>query len=194
MEEPEHLRLFVAVPVPDAIKETIAELQRKLQRLLPEAPIRWTDSRQIHLTVRFFGNVKSEHVNEIREALATACDGTNAFGLKACGLGVFPDKRRPRVIWAGIEDGEGALAILQEKIRIATASFGERPDERPFSAHLTLGRIKDIRPREAAALRQFIETEDGPCGEWQVREIELLRSELSSAGARHSVIGNFLLA
>src|SRR5690348_6948584 len=160
MERLERLRLFVAVPVPDPIKEAIAELQRKLQRLLPEAPIRWTDSRQIHLTVRFFGSVRSEQVNEIKEALATACKGRNAFGLKACGLGIFPDKRRPRVIWVGVQDGEGGLAALQEKIQTATAHFGEKPDERPFSAHLTLGRIKDIRPREAAALRQFIETEE----------------------------------
>jgi 2'-5' RNA ligase len=194
VNEPDHLRLFVAIPLPEAIKKVLEDLQRQLQHVIPNAAIRWTAPEQIHLTLRFFGSVAAEQLEELKVGLQGACTGTAAFCLQARGLGVFPDKRRPKVIWVGVDDDKGQLAALQRKIQTATTHFGEKPDERPFSAHLTLGRIKELRPPEAAALRQFLESADRPCHEWLVRDIELLRSELGPAGAKHSVISSYSLA
>ena len=129
----------------------------------------------------------------LKEVMGRTCGNVAPFRLQAGGLGVFPDKRRPRVIWAGVREESGKLATLQRNIQTATAHFGEKPDDRPFSAHLTLGRIKELRSREATTLREFIERENRELEGWPVRQIELFRSELGSAGARHSVVASFSL-
>jgi len=83
---------------------------------------------------------------------------------------------------------------LQGKIETATAAFGEKPEKKSFSAHLTLGRVKEIRLLDAAALHRFMETQTaGVCGQWPVNELELIRSELGNAGAKHSLISRHSL-
>jgi len=188
----QQLRLFVAVTVPDSIKDALCGVQRELQELLSKTTIRWTPREQIHLTLRFFGNVRSEDLDPVKSALQNVCKDTASFRLHAYGLGVFPEKRFPRVIWVGVRDDQNQIGTLQRKIETATAQFGEKPDDRPFSAHLSLGRVKDIRSREAP-LRDFVTARAKPFGDWHVGEIELIRSELSYAGVKHSVVARYTL-
>jgi 2'-5' RNA ligase len=194
VNEAETIRLFVAIPVPDAVKENLSTVQRELRQLVPEASIRWTPPEQIHLTLRFFGGVSSEALPELMGALDSACESSPPLDMQARGLGVFPPKRDPRVIWVGVHDGQNQLGSLQQRIENATAQFGEKPDEREFSAHLTLARIKHLRSHEVRTLREFITARaDRACGEWPAGEIELIRSELGSGGARHSIISVYAL-
>src|SRR6266704_284562 len=190
----DHLRLFVAIRVPDAIKNSLQKVQTELQGVVPEGSVRWTLRDQIHLTLRFFGNATNEDLDELKKVMQNACEGIAVFRLQAYGLGVFPEKRFPRVIWAAVRDDQNQLGASQQKICAATAQFGEKPDDTPFSGHLTLGRVKEIRSHDPDALRRFVAGEaTRPYGEWPVDEVELLRSELGSAGAKHSVIATYSL-
>src|SRR4051812_44446480 len=192
--QPDRLRLFVAIQVPESVKEKLREVQRELQRLLAKASVRWTVSEQIHLTLRFFGSVQTEHLLQLQTALANACAGTHRLELQARGLGGFPQKRAPRVVWAGVQDRTNQLAPIQKSIQTATAHLGEKPESRDFSAHLTLGRIKEIRRAEESALREFITNQTNLlCGEWPVTAIDLFQSQLGPSGAKHSVICNYPL-
>ena len=194
LKSSEHLRLFIAIPVPDTIKDRLCALQDDLKRLLPKTATRWTVREQIHLTLRFFGNVRTDDLERVQSALQNACKDAASFRVQVSSLGVFPEKRFPRVVWTGVRDDQNQLGALQRNIETATAQFGEKPDDRPFSAHLTLGRIKDIRPRDAAMLREFVSAQARRLfGEWDVGELELIRSELGSDGAKHSVVATYQL-
>jgi 2'-5' RNA ligase len=193
--QPDCLRLFLAIAVPETVKEKIHEVQRALQKLLAKAAVRWTPPEQIHLTLRFFGSVETKHLPQLQAAVANGCTGSPQLQLQACGLGVFPPKRAPRVVWVGVTDRANQLATLQKILATATADFGEPPEPRDFSAHLTLGRIKEIRRSEESALRAFIANQQNPaCGEWTVTEVSLFQSQLGASGAKHSVISQYALA
>src|ERR1051326_7978016 len=187
--QPDRLRLFVAIHVPEAVKEKLREVQRELQKLLAKASVRWTPPEQIHLTLRFFGTVPIEDLPQLQTALANACVRIRPLELRACGLGAFPPKRAPPVLWAGVQDSTNQLLPLQKSIETATAQFGEKPEPRDFSAHLTLARIKEIHRAEEKALREFLPAQTNRlCGEWSVTKIELLQSHLGPSGAKHSVV------
>jgi 2'-5' RNA ligase len=183
------MRLFVAVAVPADIKRSLAETQRELQKLLPQASIRWTPEEQVHLTLRFFGSVSCEQLDALQNALNGSCGKALPLNLQGRGLGVFPAKREPRIIWAGVHDSTPRLQTLYSGIQNVTEQFGQKPDARNFSAHLTLGRIKEIRSSEARGLREFIHTRISRAfGSWEVGAIELRQSFLGPTGAKHSVV------
>jgi len=107
--------------------------------------------------------------------------------LRAEGVGFFPNSRSPRVIWVGINDREGRLVSLQQQIETAVGQFSPEPGEKNFTGHATLGRLKNPRPadiRDLAARAQSLEKR--LFGEWTAHEIEIIRSELSPAGARYT--------
>jgi 2'-5' RNA ligase len=193
VSEAEVIRLFVAVPVPEAIKEQLQAVQRELQPMLRNASVRWTPAEQMHLTLRFFGNVETGRLEKLQTTLHNACEYASVLSLQARGLGLFPPKRAPRGIWVGVQDRQNQLGPLQKQIETTTADFGEKPEDREFSAHLTLGRIKEIRRAEERDLREFIMNQANRSrGEWEVHEIELVQSQLGSSGARHSVLRDML--
>src|SRR5262245_13692179 len=137
---PETARLFVALPVTAEIKERLRAVQRELGTLMRRSTVSWTRAEQVHLTLRFFGSVRVGELDAIKTALQNACAGTGALALAASGFGVFPNKRNPRIMWIGIQEPGGKLASLHKQISTGTATFGQAPEDRPFSPHLTLGR------------------------------------------------------
>lgn len=186
-------RLFIAIFLPEEIKARLAEAQRALQRRTPEGVVRWTPLEKVHLTLRFLGDVPEESVPAIIEAMRRAGSSVAPFALRAAALGCFPDARRPRVLWAGVSGDLATLCKLQERIAAEIASWGQR-EERAFHAHLTLGRIKDGAGHEASRLGAALMEEAGrDFGAWRVNAVTLLRSELSPAGARHSVLAESIL-
>ena len=186
-------RLFIAILLPEEIKTRLAEAQRALQRRAPGGLARWTPLEQVHLTLCFLGDVPEESVPAIIEAMHRAALTAAPFDLRAAGLGCFPDARRPRVLWAGVAGDLAPLHHLQERIAAETAPWGQR-EERTFHAHLTLGRIKDGAGREASRLGAALMEEAGrDFGAWRVNTVTLLRSELSPAGAQHSVLAETIL-
>jgi 2'-5' RNA ligase len=187
------IRAFIAIHLPVDVKARLAEAQRELQKLAPASAVRWTPMEQMHLTLRFLGDVSEDVLGPLTDGLRRAADRSEPFALRARGAGCFPNARRPRVIWVGVTGPGDALLCLQRCVVEATASWGER-DDREFHAHLTLGRIKEGNLREAARLGEAVtgwaEREFGAC---RVSSVALMRSELSPQGAKHSVLAEAAL-
>jgi len=192
---PEPFRLFVAVTVPEDIKTEIEKTQAVLRRALPKECVRWTKREQFHLTLRFLGNVDSDRVGPLTEAVRAACRGFAALELRAEQVGFFPDLHRPRVAWVGVKDSRQQLPLVQRTIEAATRDYTAEETKERFTGHVTLGRIKGLRHAEAEALAglatglatQFF-------GAWTANKVELIRSQLSPEGARHTTLAAIPLA
>lgn len=190
----EKLRLFVAIPMPETVRKEIIRTRQELQRLVSPTAVRWTRPEQFHLTLRFLGDVPAERVAALQEAVNAACAGVPALRLRAQGIGFFPNAGPPRVIWAGVNDGEARLADLQRRIESAVREFAEEPGREKFASHVTLGRCKDLARQEVEKLITCAPgVKSRPLGEWTALEIELIRSELSSAGPRYTTLAAFRL-
>lgn len=191
---PETVRAFVAVPLDDAVREAVGRLVEQLRKALPGPALRWSRPDQIHLTLRFFGDIGADSVASVRAAVERGCRGVGPITLRAANLGAFPDSRNPRVLWVDVGGQTSALRCLQEQIQRETAGFGEPPEPRAFAPHLTLARVKNASGAErrniAEQLRRF-----GPVqlGAWTVDRAELMRSELSPSGSRYTVLASIPL-
>jgi 2'-5' RNA ligase len=182
-----HLRLFVAISIPQPIRDEIIRVQQELQPLVPRNVARWARSDQFHLTLRFLGDVPADGVEDLKKSVGAVCRKARPLSLRAEGVGFFPNFRSPRVIWVGINDREGRLVGLQQQIEIAVGQFSPEPGEKNFTGHVTLGRLKNPRPadtRDLAARAQSLEK--WLFGEWTADEIEIIRSELFPVGARYT--------
>jgi len=187
-------RLFVAIPIPEPVRDEIIHVQQELQRLVPREVARWARPDQLHLTLRFLGDVLADGVEDLKESVGAVCRNARPLSLRAEGVGFFPSARSPRVIWVGVNDGAGGLVDLQRQIEAAVRPFTAEPGEKNFTGHVTLGRLKNPRPadtRELAVRAQSLEKR--PFGEWTAHEIEIIRSELSPSGARHTSLAAFRL-
>lgn len=133
------VRAFIAIPLPESFRQGLAELRRELERLALEG-VRWVAPQSIHLTLKFLGDTPHSELPAVEDALSRVTEGEAPFSLRSQGLGAFPSWHGPRVIWAGLEDSP-ALIRLQHTLELALAELGFPPEERPFAAHLTLGRV-----------------------------------------------------
>jgi RNA 2',3'-cyclic 3'-phosphodiesterase len=168
-------RLFIAIDVPVQIKEVLSQFTREL----PAA--RWVPSDQIHLTLRFIGETGPQALTAIKGALAGIQFGPFALALQ--GTGHFPPGRHPRVLWVDVV-ANPALDELYRKLELALAGIGIPPEERPFSPHLTLARLKLSAPD---AVVNFEARHGGlSFAPFEVREIFLYSSLLTSRGAIHN--------
>ena len=182
-------RVFVALTAPEPVRGQVEKAQAELRACVPQARVTWTRREQFHLTLKFLGNVEGERVGGLVEAVRGAAGGFAPLRLRAEGVGCFPDLRSPRVVWLGVRDLEEALPRLQRAIEAASAGFTaqERPER--FSGHLTLGRIKSIgRPEAESLARRAKAMAERFFGQWTADRVEIIRSVLSSEGARHTVL------
>jgi 2'-5' RNA ligase len=195
MDESEQFRLFVAVALPEGVKDRIQDAQAELRRVLPGSNVRWSRREQFHLTLRFLGDVEAGRVEALGEALRGACRGFPPLRLRAEGIGCFPDVRRPRVLWAGVLDETQQLGRLQAAVEHASHEFTTEEKEEHFTGHVTLARIKGINRNEAESLAQAAAgVKNRPFGEWTAYKIELVRSELLPQGARHTSVAEMALS
>ncbi len=181
----ERIRSFVALEIPVGLRERLGGLQAELKRRGVTA--RWVRPEGIHLTLKFLGEIEASRLAVATEALREAAEGSAAFRLRARGLGVFPDLRRPRVLWVGVEDAFGRLEPLVRRLEAAFTRRGFPSEGRSFRAHLTLGRFREPGPGETIvqALGRFGGL---ACGEIPAEALLLLRSELLPQGARYHEI------
>jgi 2'-5' RNA ligase len=187
-------RTFVAIAIPDGVRTQLAAMQHELQSVLPRAAAAWSKPDNMHLTLRFLGNVAAARVLELTAQLRTAVMGFGELELLCERLGCFPDLRFPRVVWAWVHDEAERLPQLQLQIDAAVREFAEQPAESRFVGHVTLARPKQIKRPEAEQLARFVEGAVGrDFGRWQVKEVLLLRSELSSAGSKYEELARFPL-
>jgi 2'-5' RNA ligase len=187
----ERLRLFVAITIPERVRNEIIAVQHELKPLAL-GDVRWTKPEQLHLTLKFLGSVPAASIAAVKNSLSEVCAGVRPFHLRAQGIGFFPNERQPRVVWVGFEGDGNVLADLQTRVERRLAPFVEKPGAEKFLAHATLGRFQKYRrhktekllPRARALANHVF-------GEWRVENAGLFRSELSPDGARHSVVAVF---
>jgi 2'-5' RNA ligase len=189
------LRLFIALAVPLAVRKEIGRAQSQLQRATRPGVIRWTRPEQFHVTLKFLGDVPSEQVAALEQSVARVCSGFQALRLSAQGIGFFPGAQKPRVIWAGIDDDNGQLSELYRKMDEAVQPFAPAGKPERFAGHITLGRFK---PGRHAAVGGLLERatvlRERHFGDWPAGEVEIVRSELTSTGARHTPLATFPLS
>lgn len=183
------LRLFIAIPISAEAKRALDTLIRGLAVQAPGG-VRWVRPEGIHLTVKFLGDVEPTLVNPIAEAMGRAAAGGSPFRLQLSGLGMFPSERRPRVLWAGVVGDLEALEALQGRMEAEMSALSFPRENRPFSPHLTLGRVRQgtsegMRRRVSAAL---LSTSLEPTGPWQVETLHLMLSDPAPEGAIYSAL------
>lgn len=180
------MRTFIAIEIPENIKKELIEAQNKLKGSGVEAG--WTRPEGIHLTLKFLGEVDESRIPEIMAALTQAIQGHTAFRIKISGAGAFPNLRNARVAWIGVAGALMNLAALQKSVEASMASLNFEPEERAFTPHLTLARIKFIRSRDAW-LKAFEQIKDIQLPEFEVTGVSLMKSELRRTGAIYTEVG-----
>jgi RNA 2',3'-cyclic 3'-phosphodiesterase len=192
---PETLRLFLAISVPEEVKDEMEKAQAELRRALPGDSVRWTKRAQFHLTLKFLGDVAAPRVVELTESLRGACENFAALRLRAEGIGFFPQRGFPRVIWIGLLDAGGELPALQKAVEGAVSGFTREQAEEKFSGHVTLGRARNLRRPQAELLEKLARGLAGRAfGEWRAEEVEIIQSELLSQGSRYTTLATARLA
>jgi len=195
MAQPETLRTFIAIPLSSLVVAKLAEVQRALRRTCPEQAVSWVKPENIHLTLFFLGDILPERQAPVEAALNVVARNVRPFTFSVQDVGAFPNLNRPRVIWVGLEEPGGQLALLHRAVNEAMANAGFKLEDRRFSPHLTLGRIRRRASREDAqavgdALRQ---TEAGYLGDVNVEELIFFRSVLKSSGAEYTPLARFAI-
>ncbi len=181
------MRCFVAVNFPEEIREKVGKFASSLSSGAVGRVVRWVRPENIHLTLKFLGPVDRKALPELWSALETALAGHAPFGLTVKGAGVFPPRGRPRAAWVGRAGETAALAALQSAVEFAFEPLGFPREKRPFTPHLTVGRVRD--PRRLTPLASEIaaagEREWGKC---VVERVHFVRSELFPTGPRYSIL------
>jgi len=186
-QNPEEIRAFVAIELPDEVRRGLAGLRKELQRD-EHRFVKWVDPEAIHLTLKFLGDVPSGRVTEIARAIEVAAKAVTPFELEVSGLGVFPNLKQVRVLWVGIGGDVDRLKELQRGIDAELATLGFARGDRPFVPHLTLARVRQgASPSERRSLGELLQStvfEDTYAT--TVRTVALMRSQLTPAGAIYS--------
>lgn len=179
------IRAFIAIDLPEDVRRELGRRIENLQNGMPGLPVRWVRPGGIHLTLRFLGDTQPEQVSEMQQGLTELGAANPGFTLIIGGLGCFPNSRRPRVIWVGVEEKTGALDQLQRGVEGLCRKLGFPPDRRSFSAHLTLGRVRQGgEARTGDEFGRFVEADQGDMlGQVLVEEMVLFQSELKPDGA-----------
>jgi len=173
------VRVFVAVFPPLEVRKALVRAARELP---VGGEIRWTRPENVHVTLKFLGDVAEEGLVRIAEVLESVGERHEAFEAVPSGFGAFPSTRRARVVWAGIGDGAGRLQALARDVERSLQPLGFEPEIRPYTPHLTLGRARG-RPVVLDAAGATV-----PGLRFPVRNLELVESVLGGAGAAYSTL------
>jgi 2'-5' RNA ligase len=181
----ETFRAFIAMDLPESVHSFLGEAQEALK--LYGFRVKWVRPQNIHLTLKFLGNTATADTDKIVEAMTLAARNCPTVALAAKGVGVFPDVRRPRVIWAGLNGQLEILANLQQTLDDHLADLGFPKETRAFKSHLTLGRVKGkiASARMKAAIDKLKEFESES---FEINRVILFKSELRPSGAVYTKV------
>ena len=192
---PKTYRVFIAISVPEQVKDEIERAQEQMRSALSGKCVRWARREQFHLTLKFPGNVELQRLEALMASIRGACAGFGVLQLRAGQIGFFPDARRPRVVWTRVCDGRDRLPSLQRAVETAAAGFTSEAPEPEFTGHVTLGRCRRIKRSQAEMLSVLATAmEDRIFGEWTTDRLEIIRSQLSPGGSRYTTLASLPLA
>jgi RNA 2',3'-cyclic 3'-phosphodiesterase len=181
------VRAFVALEIPSTLQQAIIKQAARLYQSLGADLVRWVPVENIHLTLKFLGDVPSNHLDFLKQSLTQIATSSPAFDLQLDGLGAFPNRKQPRVLWIGIQAGS-ELHSIKQNIESAMNRLGYEKEERSFSPHLTLGRVRpSISPADTVKIRDALQAiQLGRIGTARVNSVHLFKSDLSPAGSQHT--------
>ena len=155
-----------------------------------EANVRWVNPGNVHLTLKFLGNVDAAVIPSLVESVQAAVGGSGSFRLTLGSLGAFPNPARARVVWVGLEGAVDALLDLQRRVEQAATAIGVAEEQRPFAPHLTLGRVSNNPPTHRASLAAALRRGAAPLvGGFDAEEVVVMRSDLRPTGAVYTPLG-----
>ncbi len=183
------MRLFVAIELDDRIKQQLCAVKNNLSEF--GRAVRWVRPEQMHLTLKFLGEVADDRVDAVCTAAAMASSRSEPFTIEGGGGGCFPPRGRVRVLHAHVSEGSGALQRCRDECEGAFAELGFPREERPFTPHLTLGRVREDRTN--GRLRQAIDSTRIDAFSQRVTELFVVQSVLSPQGARYTNVARYEL-
>lgn len=183
------IRAFIAIDLSSEIQHRLDEVVQNYKTQLTNIPIRWIAAKNIHLTLKFLGDVSLSNLDILTDMIQAEISGHRQFDISVGGSGAFPSIRQPRIIWIGVE-APPELTAIQNGIEAITGRLGYVRDERPFSPHLTLGRVaRNATSQDIKAISKALETNKvGFLGATCVEKVHLYRSDLQPTGAVYTQI------
>lgn len=190
LSKPEKKRLFLAIDLPGEIKTSIRGAVQELEGI--GARVVWTRLENLHLTLKFLGNTSVEQLDKVKSLLDDVAEQSPSFKVTLKGLGGFPNEKKPRIVWMGVDQGENELKRLFYLMEQAVVPIGFKEEKNEFLPHLTLGRIK--LPKTNKELEQkIVQERERSFGEWQVNSFKLFESLLTREGPVYQVLDEFKL-
>lgn len=188
------LRAFISIEPPDELRKQIAALQKSLDATLKSEFVKWTNPKQIHLTLRFIGEMPEADAKKVLTGMRKACKEFKPFHLHLGGLGAFPDIQRPSILWTGVSGDVEALKSLVNQINHEISGVIGMPELQQYMPHLTIGRVKELPAAKlkrltAACLAEPLHLH----GCVDVKSVRLMKSALGKSGAVHTAVGEVKL-
>ncbi|MDP6631360.1 MAG: RNA 2',3'-cyclic phosphodiesterase [Kiritimatiellia bacterium] len=179
------MRTFIAIEIDSSVRAQLAAFQRRLRAT--GAQVRWTRPETMHLTLAFLGEVPDPGLEIVRAAMELSVEDSHALHLEVEGIGTFGSSRSRRIVWADLRGDVAGLQALQSRLAEALLAAGFETEDRPFSPHITLGRIHGRRNMDAM-MKRIDNAKDHTFGSIEATAITLFKSELRPAGALHTPI------
>jgi RNA 2',3'-cyclic 3'-phosphodiesterase len=181
------LRTFVAVEISGPIRARAGELIAALAGTA--ADVKWVEPHNLHLTLKFLGDVHQREIAEVCKAVARGAAEVQPFELEVRGAGAFPNAARPRTVWLGASEGAEQMVVLHDRVETALAELGYREEHRRFQTHLTIGRVRGVEPGIAELGELLQQHADSSIGHMTVQKVTVFCSTLTSAGPIYEVLG-----
>ena len=184
------MRAFIGIGLPEHVRASLAAIQAELGG--SGADVKWVAAALLHVTLKFLDEITDAQRQSVEALLHRVAGSEQAVTLGIAGVGAFPSVSAPRIVWVGLSEGGDRLARIVAMIEAEGRSLGLRREERPFTPHLTLGRVRSSM--NLAALTQRLQAiEWVPPQAWLVSSLTLYQSVLSASGPAYTVLGEFLL-
>jgi 2'-5' RNA ligase len=180
------IRCFVAIEIPEEVRKAVAQLPQHFRH--DARNLRWTRPENIHLTLKFLGDIPEKQLAQVKDSLPEAVSQVRMFSFRVAGLGAFPNLRRARILWAGVHNKDGQLVGLAQRVDDALQAVGIAPEKRHYQPHLTVARVKSSLNGGFAEAFSKYEFEAGLV---DVRQLVLMRSELRPSGAVYNPLAKF---
>ena len=181
------LRTFVAVELNATNRACAGKLIESLKTV--PADVKWVEPENLHLTLKFLGEVKSQETARVCEAVKRGAAAVQPFELELRGAGAFPNVFRPRTLWLGAGKGEAEMIDLHDRIETALTKFGYRKERRRFCPHLTIGRVRRGGPGVGELAQLMEQHADFDAGRLSVRQVAVFSSQLTNSGPIHEILG-----
>jgi RNA 2',3'-cyclic 3'-phosphodiesterase len=191
------MRLFIGIELSDALRSSAAaatnRVRERIASAAPAAQIRWLPPANLHVTIWFLGEVREPRAEALAASLKQPLSA-RPFTLRVGGAGAFPPSGAPRAIWLGLAAGRDDLVAIYDELGVRLSPLGFAPEKRPYSPHVTIARVKDVRPADAAALRRLLRDTGEDVGQCGIASVTLFASRPTPTGSTYEAIRRVILA